>query len=235
MKTMMLETSDQPNRLTAVFEMVLVFMLLTVCMAGGFGLTSAQAGTEILFYPLARAFGGSSEKELVRCRAAFTQMQTNFDKSRVVVMPVLFADAENGQWRGDLAAAEMRDMSAQTTAKIEVSATGPKVAMPKPFHNQLRYLTKRSAVYGSWVKAAHPPGDYVFISEIFGDKGIVYAIQIYMFDSSGQLAYSRLLNSHQFGPNLSLTGEDAVKRIVNTFLKNLKDDVKKVFPPYGVG
>jgi hypothetical protein len=56
-----------------------------------------------------------------------------------------------------------------------------------------------------------------------------------VFDSSGQLAYSRLLNSHQFGPKLSLTGEDAVKRIVNTFLKNLKDDVKKVFPPYGVG
>jgi hypothetical protein len=239
MKTKMLETSYRPNRLTAVFEMILVFLLLGVCMAGGFGLTSAHAGTEILFYPLARAFGSPSEHELVRCRAAFKQMQTNFDKSRVVVVPVLFADADtdakNGQWRSDLAAAEMRDIAVQTTAKIEVSATGPKVALPKPFHNQLGYLTKRSSVYGSWVKATHPPGDYVFVSEIFGCKGIVYAIQIYVFDSSGQLAYSRLLNSHQFGPKLSLTGEDAVKRIVNTFLKNLKDDVKKVFPPYGVG
>lgn len=210
-------------------------LLLMVCMAGGI----AQAGTEILFYPFARLFGSPSESELVRCRAAFTQMQTNFDKSRVVVMPVLFADAgtdsKDVQWRGDLAAAEMREMSVQTAAKIEVSATEPKVAMPKPFHNQLRYITKRSAEYGSWVKAAHPPDDYVFFSEIFGGKGIVYAIQIYVFDSSGQLAYSRQLNSHQFGNRLPLTGDEAVKRVVDTFLKNLKGDVKKIFPPYGVG
>ena len=210
-------------------------LLLTVCLARGI----AQAGTEILFYPLARMFGSPSESELVRCRAAFQQMQTNFNNSRVVVMPVLFADADtdakNGQWRGDLAAAEMREMSVQTTAKIEVSATEPKVAMPKPFHNQLRYITKRSAVYGSWIKAAHPPGDYIFVSEIFGGKGIVYAIQIYVFDSSGQLTYSRLLNSHQFGNNLPLTGDAAVKRIAKTFLNNLKEDVKKIFPPYGVG
>lgn len=209
--------------------------LLLVCLSGGV----ARAGTEILFYPFARMFGSPSESELARCRAAFNLMQTNFAKSRVVVMPVLFADADadskNGQWRGDLAASVAREMTNQTTAKIEVSATEPKVAMPKPFKNQLRYNTKRLAAYGAWVKAAHPPGDYVFVAEIFGGGGIVYAIQIYVFDSSGQLAYSRQLNSHQFGNHLSLTGDAAVKRVVKTFLNNLKEDVKTIFPPYGVG
>ena len=214
-------------------------LLLTVCLLGGVWLTSARAGTEILFYPFARMFGGASESELVRCREAFQQMQTNFAKSRMVVMPVLFADADtdakNGQWRGDLAVAVTREMSAQSTAKIEVSAVEPKVVMPKPFHNQLRYTTKRSAVYGAWGKAAHPPGDYVFVTEIFGGDGIVYAIQIYVFDSSGQLAYRRQLNSHQFGNHLSLTGDAAAKRIAKTFLNNLKEEVKRIFPPYGVG
>jgi len=217
------------------FKLFLGGLLLMVCLSGGI----AQAGTEIFLYPFARAFGGPQESELVRCRAAFKQMQTNFDKSRVVVMPVLFADADtdakSGQWRSGLAAAVAREMSAQTTAKIEVSATGPKVAMPKPFHNQLRYLTKRSAMYGSWVKTTHPPGDYVFVSEIFGGRGIVYAIQIYVFDSSGQLAHNRLLNSHMFGNTLPLAGDEPVKKVVNTFLKNLKGDAKQIFPPYGVG
>jgi len=210
-------------------------LLLAICLAGG----GARAGTEILFYPFARMFGSPSESELARCRAADRLMQTNFDKSHVVVMPVLFADADsdskNGQWRGDLAASVAREMTDLTTAKIEVSAAEPKTAMPKPFKNQLRYTTKRSAAYSAWVKAAHPPGDYVFVAEIFGGEGIVYAIQIYVFDASGQLAYSRQLNSHQFGNRLPLKGDAAVKRVVKTFMNNLKEDVKIIFPPYGVG
>jgi len=217
------------------FKSITSCLLLMACLSSDV----ARAGTEILFYPFARMFGSPSESEMVRCRAAFNLMQTNFAKSRVVVIPVLFADAnadsEHGQWRGDLAASVAREMTNQTTAKIEVWATEPKVATPKPFHNQLRYTTKRSAVYGSWVKATHPPGDYVFVAEIFGGKCIVYAIQIYVFDSSGQLAYSRQLNSHQFGNHLSVTGDAAVKRVVKTFLNNLKEDVKIIFPPYGVG
>ncbi len=210
-------------------------LLLTVCMAGGLGLTLAQAGTEIFLYPLARAFGGQSESELARCRAAFKQMQTNFDRSRVVVMPVLFADAGRCQGRSDLAAAEMRELATRTSAKIEVPSVEPKIAAPPRFHNQLRYFSKRSTVYRDWIKAAHPSCDYVLVTEIFGGAGNVGAIQIYLFDSSGQIAYCRLLNSHQFGSNLPLAGEDAVKLIVNTFFDNLKWDAKKLFPPYGVG
>src|ERR1017187_1298910 len=211
------------------------YLLLTVCLSGGFGLTPAQAGTEMLLYPVARAFGSPSESELALCRVAFKQLQTDLCKSRVVVMPVLFADAGRCQWRNDLAAVEMRELAARTSAKIEVTTVEPKVASPPRFHNQLRYLTKRSAVYRDWIKAAHPSGDYVLFTEIFGGGGKVGAIQIYLFDSSGQIAYCRLLNSHQFGPNLSLAGADAVKLIVNTFFDNLKWDAKKLFPPYGVG
>ena len=172
-------------------------LLLLVCLSGGV----ARAGTEILFYPFARMFGSPPESELVRCRAAFSLMQTNFAKSRVTVMPVLFADADadskNGQWRGDLAAAVVGEMSVKSTAKIGVSATEPKVAMPKPFKNQLRYTTKRSAAYDAWVKAAHPPGDYVFVAEIFGGGGIVYAIQIYVFRFIGT---ARLQPAAQLAP-----------------------------------
>ena len=171
----------------------------------------------------------------MRCRVAFKQMQTNFDKSRVVVMPVLFADAGRCRWRNDLAAVEMRELATRTSAKIEMSSVAPKVASPPRFHNQLRYLSKRSTVYRDLIKAAHPAGDYVLVTEILGGGGKVGAIQIYLFDASGQVAYSRLLNSHQFGPNLPLAGEDAVKLIVNTFFDNLKWDAKKLFPPYGVG
>ena len=216
-------------------RLLFAFLYLALCLPG----SPARAGTEILFYPFARLFGGQSESELVRCRVAFQQMQTNFAISHLVVMPVLVADsgtvAENCQWHCDLAAAVVRDISARTSAKVEISATEPKVAMPKPFHNQLRYLTKRSAAYGAWVKATHPPGDYVFVAEIFGGKEIIYAIQIYVFNSSGQLAYSRLLNSHQFGNNLTLSGDAPVEKVADTFLKDLKRDVQNIFPPYGVG
>ncbi|HUA37671.1 MAG TPA: hypothetical protein VMA35_04640 [Candidatus Sulfopaludibacter sp.] len=97
------------------------------------------------------------------------------------------------------------------------------------------YLTKRSVAYGAWVKAIHPSGNYVFVAEIFGGKEIVCAIQIYVFYSSGQPAYSRLLNSHQFGNNLPLSGDAPVGKVADTFLQDLKRDVKKMFPPYGVG
>jgi hypothetical protein len=207
------------------------FLLMTACL----GQTSLKAGTEIFLYPFARAFGSPSESELVRCRAAFKQLQARLGTSRVVVMPVLFADAGRYEWRKDLAAVELGELAAQTSAQMEVSTSEPNVAMPPRFHNQLRYLWKRSTAYGSWIKATHPVGDYVLVTEIFGGGGKVGAIQVYLFDSSGQIAFCRLLNSHQFGPNLPLNGEDAVKLIVNTLFENLKWDAKKLFPPYGVG
>ena len=211
------------------------YLLLTVCVLGGFGLISAWAGTEIFLYPVARAFGSPSESELARCRVAFKQLQAGLEKSRVVVMRVCFAEAGRCQWRSDLAAAEMRELATRTSAKLEVSLAEPKVAATPRFHNQLRYLWNRSTEYRDWIKAAHPPGDYILVTEIFGGGGKVGAIQIYLFDSSGQVAYGRLLNSHQFGSNLPITGEGAVKLIVNTFFDNLKWDAKKLFPPYGVG
>ena len=217
------------------FKWFLGCLLLPACIAGGFGLTSAQAGTEILLYPFARAFGSPSESELARCRTAFKQLQTNLATSRVVVMPALCADEGRCEWRKDLAAAEMRELAAQTEALIELSPAEPKVAAPARFHNQLRYLWKRSNVYSDWIKSAHPAGDYFLVTEIFGGGGKVSAIQVYLFDTSGQVAFCRLLNSHQFGNDLPLAGDKAVKLIVNTFFKNLKWDAERLFPPYGVG
>ena len=211
------------------------YLLLTVCLVSGFGLTSARAGMEIILYPVARAFGSPAESELARRRVAFKQLQAGVEKSRLVVMPVLFADAGRCQWRSDLAAAELRELATRTSAKMEVSSVEPKVAVPPRFHNQLRYLSKRAKVYRDWIKAAPPSGDYVLVTEVFGAGEKVAAIHIYLFDSSGQVAYCRLLNSHQFGPNLPLAGDSAVKLIVNTFIDNLKWDATKLFPPHGIG
>ncbi len=208
-----------------------VCLLMMVCIVG----CTAQGGTKILLYPAARAFGSPPESELERCRVAFTQMKANLDKSHVVVMPVLFADQGRCQWRNDLADMEMREFAARTPAKLERSLVEPNVAAPDLGHNQLRYLWKRITVYSDWIKATHPKGDYVLITEIFGGEGKAGAIHIFLFDASGQVAFRRLLNSHQFGSNLSLVSEDIIKRIVNTFFNNLKLDAKKVFPPYGIG
>jgi hypothetical protein len=214
---------------------VTCLLLLVLSLAG----VPAPAGDGILLYPLSRLFGGPSESELVRCRAAFTRLQTEIGRSRVRVMPVLCADSSDQtarhRWRADLAGALARDIAAGGAAAVEPCPEIPGVNPPTPFRNQLRYLMSRSALYGAWVGKEHPPGDYFVVAEILGGRGKVGAIQIFVFDASGQVAYRRLLNSHQFGPDLPLAGGTAVQLIARTLLADLRKSATQVFPPYGVG
>lgn len=202
-------------------------------------LSPLHASTEILLYPLARAFGGPSESELVKCRQAFQQLQSNLGTSRLVVQPVLsqpkYSPENKAVWRQDLAEALRREIGSKSGAKLEAPENTP-VVTPTDFgHNQMRYLWSRGAEYGKWVKSTHPAGDYVLFTEVFAREGKVGAIQVFVLDTSGQLAYCRLFNSHQFGPNLASQGDEAIRLIVKHLFDDLAKEPKKIFPPYGVG
>lgn len=209
--------------------------ILAALILGVVVLPQLRAGN-ILLYPLARAFGSPAEAELAKCRQAFQQMQSHLGESRVAVQPVLFIDETHRTWRRNLAVILAREAGPLTTAELTVPRGGtPAVSPTELGHNQLRYLWERAAVYSDWVKADPPAADYVWIAEIWGHGGKVGAIHFYVLDARGQIAYCRLYNSHQFGPNLPLQGDAAIKLIVRRLFEDLRKDPEQVFPPYGVG
>ncbi|HVZ64061.1 MAG TPA: hypothetical protein VG936_05685 [Lacunisphaera sp.] len=210
--------------------------LLAALVVGGSLLSPLRAGCEILLYPLARAFGAPPESELVRCRQAFQQLQAHLRESRVPVQPVFCVGGGRAVWRRMTAVALAREASDQTRADLVVPRNGAPAVPPTEFgHNQLRYLWTRAAVYTDWVKANPPAADYVWIAEIFGHGGKVGAIQVYILDAGGQVAYCRLFNSHHFGSNLPLESDAAVQLIVRSFFEDLKKSAEQIFPPYGIG
>lgn len=209
--------------------------MLTLISLGGLLLSPLQAGSNILLYPLARAFGSPPEAELAKCRQAFQQLQSRLDTSRVTVQPVLLVEGGRRAWRQNLAEAVVREVGAHTKARLTVADTTPEVAPTRLGHNQLRYTWERAAEYSRWVQAARPAGDYVWFIEIWASRGKVGAIQVYVLEADGQVAYCRLFNSHQFGPDLALAGEAAIRLAVQRFFQDLPKDPRAVFPPYGVG
>ena len=210
-------------------------ILLAALLFAGLLLLTLRAGTEILLYPFARAFGSPPESELANCRRAFQKLQANFGTSRVLVLPVLFVDGGRRDWRKDLAEAIVREAETHTSAKLEVADAAPGVAPAHFRRNQLRYLWERGAEYAQWIKEARPADQYVLCAEIWGHHDKVAAIQVYILDSSSQIAYCRLFNSHHFGDNLPMDGNEAVQLIVKRFFENLLLEPTKIFPPYGVG
>ena len=150
----------------------------------------AVSGCHEALYPVALAFGSPPESELAVCREAFRQLQLHVETSRVQVEPVLFAVDHDRQWRTDVAQAIVAEAGTHTKAKLEVAAA-PDVSFPtEMYHNQLHYLWDRSTEYARWIKAAHPGADYILCTEVFGHEGKVAAIQVYIFDAKGQVAYA---------------------------------------------
>jgi hypothetical protein len=210
-------------------------VILSALLFGGLLLLTLRAGTGILLYPFARAFGSPPESELADCRRAFQQLQAHLGTSRVLVLPVLFVNGHQRDWRNDLAEAIVQEVGTYSSAKLDLADAPPGVAQPKLGRNQLRYLWERGAAYSRWVKQAHPADHYVLCTEIWGQHGKVAAIHIYILDSSGQIAYCHLYNSHQFGENLPLEGNLAVLLLVRRFFEHLLLEPTRIFPPYGVG
>jgi hypothetical protein len=188
----------------------------------------------ILLYPFARAFGGPSEAELVKCRAAFQELQQHLPDRRILVLPVLSDEDGRSGTRADLAQALIRRTTRATGARLgpAAAAAGVEPSRFHEYHNQLRYTWSRAAEYARWVKANPPPADYVWCVEVFSRGGFVDAIEVYLFDAHGQLAYCRLFNSHQFR---RLPLKALPHFVTDQFLENLQWAPEKLFPPYGVG
>jgi hypothetical protein len=195
----------------------------------------AIGGCHQVLYPLARAFGAPPESDLAVCRAAFQDLKGALAHSRVQVEPIHFAQGNTRQWRYDLAESLVREARSHTPAQFAVAPMAPDVVPTLFGRNQLRYLWERGRVYADWVKATPRGADYIWCVEIFGREGKLTAIQAYLIDAKGRLAYCTLFNSHHFGRNVPLEGDEALRLVVTRLFADLQVDPLKLFPPYGVG
>jgi hypothetical protein len=190
-----------------------------------------------LLSPLARALGEPPESELAVCRAAFARLQNRFPVSQIQIEHIMYAPGHDRYWRSDLAQALAQEAGARMNVRFETAIRPPDVSFPqKMYHNQLRYLWDRSRDYARCVKAAPPGADYVCFVEIFvGPQDNVAAIQVYVFEGQGQLAYIRLYNNHHFGNDLSLEGDAAIRFVTGSLLDIQRLAPEQAFPPYGIG
>ncbi len=199
------------------------------------GIALAIGGCRQVMYPLARAFGSPPEEDLAACRVAFAELRTRLPQSLVRVEPVQYASAlDIRQWRYDWAEGLAREAQLRQPAHYQVAPIAPGVVPTHFGRNQLRYLWERATAYSNWLKSSPPGADYIWCTEIFAQDGKVIAIQVFVYDAKGQLAYCRLFNSHHFGKALS-EGDDALRLVVQTLLEDLKRDPERIFPRYGVG
>jgi hypothetical protein len=190
-----------------------------------------------LLSPLARAFGEPPESELAVCRAAYARLQSRLPASQIQIEHVMFAPGHDRQWRSDLAQALAQEAGARMKAHFEAASGPPDVSFPqKMYHNQLRYLWDRSRDYARSVKAVPPGVDYLCFVEVFvGPQGNVAAIQVYLFESQGQLAYIRLYNNSHFGNDLSPEGDATIRFVAGSLLDIQRLAPEQAFPPYGIG
>jgi hypothetical protein len=195
-------------------------------------LSLGLVGCKPLLYPVARAFGSPSEGELARCRRAFERLKARESASRVVVYPV--SDPRGRGLEGATEAAA-RTVEILGSTGCRSAAEVPPVP-PLPLgSNQMRYVWNRAHAYEAWVRQARPAGDFFLFLEVMqAPSGEVMGCHIYVVDASGQIAYTRLMNSHHFGNTLS-GPTAACERLSRQLLLDLKKPANQVFPPYGVG
>jgi hypothetical protein len=193
-------------------------------------------GCTVMVYPFARAFGSPSESELKQCRVAFERLKAG----RFTVRTVVYPAADPVGMRKDAYPGTAVLMAEQLRAKgwtnCTTAPTTPPVEPRRLGANQLRYAWNRAHAYGQWVRTARPEGDFHLFVEILSDpSGNIIGIQAYVLDASGQVAYERLLNSHQFGGNPPKNPEAACQLILRVLLNHLDQADPCIFPPYGVG
>ncbi len=217
-------------------------MIVRLVLMASLTVGAVGAGTEILLYPLARAFGSPRESELVKCREGFRRLQADFATRPITVLPVLtqpdYPVADQGPaWSPDMAAALAtaihRAAPRGADPVLLLQTVAPAIPATKFGHNQMRYLWSRAGEYGRHIQIARPAGDYFLFTEIYAFSEFVSGIQVYVVNESGQIVYCRLFNSHHFGDHLSLDG--AYLLIARHLFEDLGKQAEEVFPPYGVG
>lgn len=193
-------------------------------------------GCKPMLYPLARAFGSPSEGELKLRRAAFTRLKTTYATAQVRLYPVvdpMRPDHRFAQGLPDRGADMLRNHG---WAGAQGVPARPEVA-PLPLgHNQLRYQQTRAKAYSDWARTTKPAGDFLIIVEVLsGPDGKVGGIHAYVLEASGQVAYTRLWNSHHFGPQPPANGAEAFRLALRRLHEDLQLTPEQVHPPYGVG
>ena len=189
-----------------------------------------------MLYPFARAFGSPSEGELKLRRAAFNRLKAQRGAWRIVVYPMLDPTGrrqETFPGCAETAAAILRDRGLAGAAAGEAPPTVPARALGG---NQLRYLQDRAAAYGGWMKEARPAADAAVFMEVLVDgSGTISGLHMVVVEASGQVAYTRLFNSHHFGPNPPSGGDAACRLLARVLLRDLERPAEELHPPYGVG
>lgn len=202
----------------------------------------AQAsGPRWLMAPLARFFGVPPEAELAKCREAFRRYQAQPPGTPADLWPVLrLASDESGrhrEWSVDLArsfAARLETVGA-TGLRLQVVAEPPAAPAAKMGRNQLSYTWARGGQYAAVVRERKTSADFVWIVEVWAAQGKVSALQIFLLEADGQVAYLRAYNSHQFGKNLPLESEAWMDFLISHLRRDLARPPEEIFPPDGVG
>ena len=207
------------------FPLICLFLLLPV-----------QQGCRPMMYPFARAFGSPSEGELAKCREAFDRLKSGRATVRVLAHPATDPVGMRREPYAGTAEQMAGQLQENGWGNGAAAASAPAVEATPLLRNQLRYVWTRALLYGTWVKTARPEGDFfMFVEVLSPPSGTVIGVHGYVVDASGQVAYTRLLNSHHFGDHPPKDPEAACRMILKVFLRDLERRAEEIFPPYGVG
>ncbi len=196
----------------------------------------ASQGCKPMLYPLARAFGSPSEGELQLRRAAFDRLNAARTTTKVLVYPA-FRPAHPAQEAypatADLAAELLQGYGWAHCTAVKVPPALPATPLMR---NQLRYVQTRARCYSDWAKTARPEADFLVILEVLVQPtGGIVGVHCYVLEASGQVAYARQFNSHQFGaPSIDLPA-NAVGFALRELSMDIQRPADQVHPPYGVG
>lgn len=197
---------------------------------------ASGTGCRPMLYPFARAFGSPSEGELRERRAAFNRLKAQRGTWRILVHPMVDPTGRRTEpfpGSADAAAAILRDRGLAGAAGADNPPTVPAQALGS---NQLRYLQARARAYGGWMKEARPPADAAVFMEVLVDRaGTIAGLHLVVVEASGQVAYTRLFNSHHFGPNPPAGADAACRLLARVLLRDLERPAEELHPPYGIG
>lgn len=191
-------------------------------------------GCHTLMIPVARAFGAPPESELRLRRASFERLQAQRGQEPVRVYMLLDPTGRQAPAEGSARFVATRLQEAGWTRTRSIHSVPPVPALELG-HNQLRYHEARCSTYSAWMKGAPAEVEWVVILEgIRGGEGYA-ALHVYVLDPTGQLAYSRLLNSHHLGKPGPGRPQEACRILVQLLLKDLERPALSVWPPDGIG
>lgn len=197
-------------------------------------LLALALGCHTLMIPVARAFGAPPESELRLRRAALERVQSQRGTLPLRVYMLLDPTGHHPPAEGSARFVAGRLQEAGWSRARSVHAVPP-VPATDLGHNQLRYHEQRGTSYGAWMKAEPPGDEWVLILEGIRGEGGYAALHLYLLDPSGQIAYSRLMNSHHFGKPGPGRPQEACRMLVQLLLKDLDRPAQAVWPPDGIG